>query len=242
MGTALRNTEPNGAASNNRPFLDPQLFVPGGVDVESAPEFDHRRSVVSLPKGAVLGRSHALLVFAAAVVFVLLIPIPAHAQDGALTDSDADGLSDGVELAVFGTDPQAEDTDGDGLADGVEVELGLDPLKPDSDGDGFNDASEYLAGSDPLLRFDTPYGMVATDIPPTESTEGPVIGQTTITVSPQSVTVPSSLAFDESQTGRSPLFPLFISIASAIAVGMAFLLAMVPEVGSTVETGDLENR
>jgi hypothetical protein len=43
-------------------------------------------------------------------------------------DSDDDGLSDGQEVNVYGTDPFARDSDGDGLGDGDEIGQGLDPL------------------------------------------------------------------------------------------------------------------
>jgi|JI10StandDraft_1071094.scaffolds.fasta_scaffold94727_2 MYXO-CTERM domain-containing protein len=64
-------------------------------------------------------------------------------------DTDADGLSDGIERAS-GTDPTRADSDGDGLPDGTEdadrdgqrdVEE-TDPREPDSDGDGIVDGAE----------------------------------------------------------------------------------------------------
>lgn len=57
-------------------------------------------------------------------------------------DSDLDGLSDIVEICVYGTDPFFFDSDGDGLADGWEVDNGLDPNDPDTDGDGVLDGDE----------------------------------------------------------------------------------------------------
>jgi hypothetical protein len=66
-------------------------------------------------------------------------------------DSDGDGLTDVVELNVWGTDPNLADTDLDGLSDGDEVNVhGTDPQNPDTDGDGFNDGDEIVAGTDPL--------------------------------------------------------------------------------------------
>jgi CSLREA domain-containing protein len=66
-------------------------------------------------------------------------------------DSDDDGLSDGDEINVYGTDPLDPDTDDDGLDDGAEVlELGTDPLDADSDDDGLDDGLEVAAGADPL--------------------------------------------------------------------------------------------
>lgn len=94
-------------------------------------------------------------------------------------DTDADGLSDGSELAG-GTDPLSADTDGDALLDGEEVAAGRNPLvpnagddapdadpdgdglsnareadlgtdwdDPDTDGDGVSDSAEWIQGSDP---------------------------------------------------------------------------------------------
>lgn len=45
-----------------------------------------------------------------------------------IKDTDYDGLDDGDEIKLYGTDPKNEDTDGDGLKDGEEIRLGLDPL------------------------------------------------------------------------------------------------------------------
>ena len=65
-----------------------------------------------------------------------------------VADSDADGLSDGVEIYVNGTDPLNPDTDGDLLTDGEEVLLyGSDPnvADPNLDLDGyywFNDCND----------------------------------------------------------------------------------------------------
>ena len=43
------------------------------------------------------------------------------------TNSDADGLTDGMELFVYHTSPSNTDTDGDGMDDLVEINLGYDP-------------------------------------------------------------------------------------------------------------------
>ena len=50
-------------------------------------------------------------------------------------DTDRDGLLDGEEVFVFGTEPLLADTDGDTLPDGSEVTYGSDPLVPDTDAD-----------------------------------------------------------------------------------------------------------
>jgi hypothetical protein len=44
-------------------------------------------------------------------------------------DSDKDGLTDGDEYYIYGTDPGDMDTDDDGYSDGIEIIVGTDPLK-----------------------------------------------------------------------------------------------------------------
>jgi hypothetical protein len=90
-----------------------------------------------------------------------------------IPDSDADGISDELELQ-YGTDPSRRDTDGDGITDKTELLLstvGLDPFVPDdpgtcapidpalrttldTDGDGLTDCEEALLRLDATL-FDT---------------------------------------------------------------------------------------
>jgi len=66
-------------------------------------------------------------------------------------DSDEDGLLDGDEVNVFGTDPELFDSDEDGLGDGEEVnEFGTEPLVFGTDDDGVGDGDEVEAGTDPL--------------------------------------------------------------------------------------------
>ncbi len=78
-------------------------------------------------------------------------------QTGTGPDPDEDGLADGAEVNVYGTDPDIADTDGDGLSDGDEVNVhGTDPLLADTDGDGFNDGVEVAAGTDPTDPLDFP--------------------------------------------------------------------------------------
>jgi hypothetical protein len=62
-------------------------------------------------------------------------------------DFDGDGLTDGNESYILGTDPVGFDTDGDGVGDGDELHvLSTDPLNPDSDGDGISDGEEDADG------------------------------------------------------------------------------------------------
>lgn len=85
--------------------------------------------------------------------------------DGAIVDSDADGLQDELEDRV-GTSAASADTDDDGFSDKLEYDLrssGFDPLdgtdadclaeldKIDRDGDGLRDCEERFFGTNPLV-------------------------------------------------------------------------------------------
>jgi len=57
-----------------------------------------------------------------------------------LDDTDGDGISDGREKRLYGTEPGDNDSDDDALADGTEINVtGTDPLNCDTDGDGLVD-------------------------------------------------------------------------------------------------------
>ena len=78
---------------------------------------------------------------------------PLRAADG-LRDTDGDGLPDRVELQI-GTDPMAPDTDADSLSDGIEVNVtNTSPTIADTDGGGVVDGFEVANGTDPLLSSD----------------------------------------------------------------------------------------
>ncbi|WP_153914070.1 thrombospondin type 3 repeat-containing protein [Shewanella sp. TC10] len=76
------------------------------------------------------------------------------------SDTDFDGISDGVEVlaGLDPTDPSdaSADNDGDGLTNAEEIALGTDVNNADSDMDGVSDYDEFLAGTDPLDANDTP--------------------------------------------------------------------------------------
>lgn len=68
-------------------------------------------------------------------------------------DRDQDGLAASDEDA-FGSSDYSFDTDTDGLSDGDEVHVwGSDPTNPDSDGDTYLDGAEVAAGYDPMGRY-----------------------------------------------------------------------------------------
>lgn len=82
------------------------------------------------------------------------VPQPEQPQNPPGVDSDGDGLSDELELNVFGTSPTLVDSDGDTISDGVEA-FGTNgyltaPALPDTDSDGVNDNVEIQQGTDPL--------------------------------------------------------------------------------------------
>ena len=65
-------------------------------------------------------------------------------------DYDNDGLTNGDEIAKFGTDPLNADTDGDGLNDYEEIFTYMtNANKEDTDGDGATDYAEVKYGTDP---------------------------------------------------------------------------------------------
>ncbi len=81
--------------------------------------------------------------------------------DPTLSDTDNDGVSDGVEVNDLGSNPLDPDTDDDTLTDGEEVQLGTSPIDADTDGDSFDDAlelnvffSDPTDASDPLAIGD----------------------------------------------------------------------------------------
>ena len=83
-------------------------------------------------------------------------PVPVAPE---AVDSDGDGILDGDEIAVYGTDPGNFDSDFDGIGDGAEIANGTNPLlaettppvepAADSDGDRLPDGDEAGYGTDP---------------------------------------------------------------------------------------------
>ncbi len=66
-----------------------------------------------------------------------------YGTDPGLSDTDGDGLNDGDEVNTYNTNPGNNDTDDDGLSDGDEINThGTDPNDGDSDDDGLSDGDE----------------------------------------------------------------------------------------------------
>jgi hypothetical protein len=64
-------------------------------------------------------------------------------------DTDEDGLRDGVEVHVFGSDPTVVDTDDDGVDDDNEVQNASAPRLQDTDDDSLADLTEILNETSP---------------------------------------------------------------------------------------------
>lgn len=76
--------------------------------------------------------------------------VPTMGLSALAGDSDQDGLTDEQE-ALLGTDPNNPDTDGDGLGDGEEILIhGTNPAAVDSDSDGVPDGAEVIEGTLPI--------------------------------------------------------------------------------------------
>lgn len=77
----------------------------------------------------------------------------ANGTEPTVADTDGDGLSDGDEVNVYGTNPLTNDTDSDEMPDAWEVAHGLQPLTADAfddlDGDRFPNVFEYAYATDP---------------------------------------------------------------------------------------------
>lgn len=64
-------------------------------------------------------------------------------------------MNDGEEVLTYGTDPNNTDTDGDGLNDGVEIRKGGDPMDPDTDDDGITDGDDNCISAANADQVDT---------------------------------------------------------------------------------------
>ncbi len=96
-------------------------------------------------------------------------PLSKPAVPSALNDTDRDGLPNAFE-ALLGTDPSKSDTDGDGINDGVEYKgYGTNPLIANSDGDACSDGREIAS-----VNADTV--VTAVDLAIIASAFGPATG------------------------------------------------------------------
>jgi parallel beta-helix repeat protein len=78
----------------------------------------------------------------------------------ASSDYDLDGLLDRDEF-LYGTQPKNTDSDADGVFDGLEVQVGMNPSLAgdyglDSDGDTYSNLREQISGTDPYNAASVP--------------------------------------------------------------------------------------
>jgi len=80
-----------------------------------------------------------------------------YGTDPLNSDTDHDGIADGNEVYIYGSNPTITDTDGDRIPDGIEViNYGTNPTLPDTDGDYIHDNTEIVNGTNPNNKFDFP--------------------------------------------------------------------------------------
>lgn len=82
---------------------------------------------------------------------IVIIPEdqPRGPLPGFENDRDYDGVTDDIE-DQYGTSQSESDTDGDGLSDGLEIYgWKTDPTKADTDGDGYADGVEIMSEYNP---------------------------------------------------------------------------------------------
>lgn len=119
-------------------------------------------------------------------------------------DKDKDGLGNDDEGDLYGTDPSIPDTDADGLTDGREVALGTNPLHADTDDDGVSDGAEVAQETDPFNPDVTKPTIVLTT-PASSATNIPgnqgVVIKFSEPLSPKSI---SSSSITVSQSGFVP--------------------------------------
>ena len=177
---------------------------------------------------------------------VFIAPIPPGSMNffiaGAASDADEDGLNDGYECLVSGSNLNTNDSDGDDLTDGWESVWGFDPMSPagddggtgDPDGDGVPNVDEQTRGSDPLVPDPVITGM--------SPQEGPVSTVVTImgnhfggsvgTVSFNGVPAEPTSWTDTSITVEVPAGattgPVFVTGGGITSIGLIFTVTKDP--------------
>jgi Cu-Zn family superoxide dismutase len=112
--------------------LDELLDEDGAAIVIHAEEDENDPEGESYGARIACGVLAAPVAVAAPVVTATAAAAAPTAAPAVAADTDGDGLTDGDEADVYGTDATVVDTDGDGVGDGDEVAAGTDPLDPSS--------------------------------------------------------------------------------------------------------------
>ncbi|MCB0742649.1 MAG: OmpA family protein, partial [Ignavibacteriae bacterium] len=96
-----------------------------------------------------------------------------------VADSDGDGLSDGLEVHQYKTDPLNKDSDGDGLSDNDEIKVYItNPNLVDTDKDGITDGDEVLKYETDPLREDSDIDGIKDKVELEETKTNPIKSDT----------------------------------------------------------------
>lgn len=94
-------------------------------------------------------------------------------------DTDGDGLSDGLEVNVYKTNPLIADTDNDGISDGLEINIyHTNPLLVDTDNDELGDGSEVNVYQTNSLNADTDNDNLSDGFEVSISKTSPILADT----------------------------------------------------------------
>ena len=172
----------------------------------------------------------------------LMEKLTGTSTDALDSDSDDDGLIDGLEVDTYDTDPNDSDSDDDSMTDGWEVaHPPLDPNDPSDaplewDGDGLVNSNEFLYNTDPLDEdtddddiWDGDEVLLGTDpaAPDTDGDnheDGDEVTAGTDPLNPNSfpATISGTITYAGSQTGDMHIF------ASTNAMGTHFSSGFIP--------------